>query len=340
MRRAKNSGWSLLELMIGLAIASVVLTGAISLFVHSRDLLAANESVARLQDQARHALAVIVRDIELAGSYGFGLEPRTLRVVSGGELSRAIAAGEELRQGAPPVPLPASIHDCGENFAVDLSRSVEGSNNGFAPGIGASRCAPSASAGGAVTGADSLTVRHATGTATPMAGRLQLFSNRFATQSGQALFADGRAPGVSSDDQRTFDVVVRTYYVARDSVERAGWPALRAKTLTSIAGAPGFRDEEILPGVEDLQVQFGIAESATSDAVTRFVDPDAVELLATTPRAVRVWMRIRAESTERGFREDRAWRYADKEFATTTDDRGIRRMLLSRTVNLPTNGGR
>ncbi len=340
MRRAKNSGWSLLELMIGLAIASIVLTGAISLFVHSRDLLEANESVARLQDQARHALSVIVRDIELAGSYGFGLEPRTLRVVRGGDPSLAIASGEELRQGAPPVPLPESIHDCGENFAVDLSRRVEGTNNRFAAGVGASRCTPSASAGGAVIGADSLTVRHATGSAAPTAGRLQLFSNRFATQSGQVLFADGRAPGPSSVDQRTFDVVVRTYYVARNSVERAGWPALRARTLTSIAGAPGFRDEEILPGVEDLQVQFGIAESATSDTVTRFVDPEATELLASPPRAVRVWMRIRAESTERGFREDRAWRYADTEFATTSDDRDIRRVLVSRTVNLPTDGGR
>jgi type IV pilus assembly protein PilW len=336
MIRGNSRGWSLLELMVGLAIASIVLTGAISLLAHSRDLLEANDSVSRLQDQARHALSVLVRDLEHAGSYGFGLDHRTLRIVRDGDPLLAIASGDDLRQDAPPVPLPASIHGCGANFAVDLSRAVEASNNRFAAGVDASRCDPTASAGGAMTGADTLTVRHATEIASPMPGRLQLLSNRFTTRSGQTLFADGRAPGPSADDADTFDVVVRTYYVARSSVERAGWPALRVKSLTTIAGSPAFRDEEILPGVEDLQVQFGIAESGASGPVTRFVDPNAAELLTLAPRAVRIWLRIRAEATERGYRDDRAWRYADTEFAPAASEQGIRRLLVSRTVTLRT----
>ncbi len=54
------------------------------------------------------------------------------------------------------------------------------------------------------------------------------------------------------------DVEVRTYYVANNSVGRRGWPALRVKTLTESRGAAQFRDEEVLPGVEDLQVEFGV----------------------------------------------------------------------------------
>lgn len=338
MTRANSRGWSLLELMVGLAIASVVLTGAISLLAHSRGLLDANDSVSRLQDQARHALSVLVRDLEHAGSFGFGLDHRSLRIVRDGDPSLAIASGDDLRQDAPPVPLPPSIHGCGANFAVDLSRAVEASNNRFAAGVDASRCDPTASAGGAMTGADTLTVRRATEIAAPMPGRLQLFSNRFTTRSGQVLFADGRAPGTSADDEDTFDVVVRIYYVARSSVERAGWPALRAKTLTTIAGSPAFRDEEILPGVEDMQVQFGIAEAGTSGPVTRFVDPDAAELLTLAPRAVRIWLRIRAETTERGYRDDRTWRYADAQFAPAASEQGIRRLLVSRTVTLRAPG--
>ncbi len=324
--------------MIGLAIAGIVLTGAISLLAHGRDLLEANDSVSRLQDQSRHALSVIVRDLEHAGSYGFGLDAQRLRLVRDGDPSRVVAAGADLRQGASPVPLEASIHDCGVNFAVDLSRAVEASNNRYALGIDPSHCQPTASAGGAVNGADTLILRHATERASPAPGRLQLYSNRFATQSGQALFIDGRSPGASTTDERIFDVVVRAYYVSRNSVERTGWPALRAKTLTSIAGAPAFRDEEILPGVEDLQVQFGIADSATAGAVMRFVDPDAAELLTHPPRAVRVWMRIRAESTERRYRDDRAWRYADTVFAPAVPEQSIRRLLVSRTVSLRNPG--
>ena len=58
------------------------------------------------------------------------------------------------------------------------------------------------------------------------------------------------------------------YYIANNSVERPGWPALRVKALTEVGGAAQFRDEEILPGVEDLQVEFGVARAA-ADGATR-----------------------------------------------------------------------
>lgn len=325
----------MLELTIALAIASITLTGAFTLLTHGRRLLDANESVSRLQDHARHALSVVTQDLEHAGSFGFGLDPATLLVVRNGDLARAVSLGAALRQDAPPVPLQPSLHDCGVNFAYDLALVVEASNNHYALGVDAPRCPPTAAAGGAAPDADTLTVRRASSEpAAPAPGRLQLYSRRFATQSGQALFSDGRAPGALDTDRRVFDVVVRTYYIARNSVERAGWPALRAKTLTTISGEPRFRDEEILPGVEDLQVQFGIADSASGDAVTRYVDPGAIELRRFPPLAVRIWMRIRAESTERGYRDDRTWRYADTEFAPSAQEQTFRRILVSRTVVL------
>lgn len=323
------------ELMIALAIAGITLAGAFTLLAHGRELLNANESMTQLQDQARHAVSVVAQDLEHAGSFGFGLDPATLSVVRDGDLARVIAGGDALRQDAPRVALPSSLHDCGGNFALDLALAVEASNNHFAAGVDASRCAPTASAGGAVPGADTLTVRHASGEpASPTPGKLQLYSRRFATQSGQVLFADGRAPGALDADRRVFDVVVRTYYIARNSVEREGWPALRAKTLTAVAGEPRFRDEEILPGVEDLQVQFGISDTASDVAVTRFVDPGAVELRDFPPLAVRVWMRIRADSSERGHRDERTWQYADAEFTPAEPEQVFRRTLVSRTVVL------
>ena len=56
------------------------------------------------------------------------------------------------------------------------------------------------------------------------------------------------------------DLEVRTYYIANEfRGQRPDWPALRVKSLTESGGAAQFRDEEILPGVEDLQVEFGSA---------------------------------------------------------------------------------
>jgi type IV pilus assembly protein PilW len=332
----RASGWSLLELLLALTIASIVLTGAFTLLARGRDMLDANESVSRLQDQARHALSVVVQDLEHAGSFGFGVDPATLLVMRDGDLSRPIALGAALRQDAPRVPQqPVSVHDCGANFAYDLALAGEAANTRFATGIDPPRCAPTAAAGGAQAGADTLTVRRTSSEpAALMPGKLQLYSRRFARQSGQALFTDGRAPGSFDADRRVFDVVVRTYYVARNSVERPGWPALRAKTLTEIGGEPRYRDEEILPGVEDLQVQFGIADTSSSHRVTRYVDPDDADLRLFPPRAVRIWMRIRADSTERDYRDSQSWRYADTEFAPAATEQGFRRTLITRTVVL------
>jgi hypothetical protein len=48
---------------------------------------------------------------------------------------------------------------------------------------------------------------------------------------------------------------VRLYYVARQSDGDARTPALRVKSLTAVAGVPAFVDTEVMPGVEDLQIE-------------------------------------------------------------------------------------
>ena len=94
---------------------------------------------------------------------------------------------------------------------------------------------------------------------------------------------------------------VRTYYIANDSVGRAGWPALRVKALTESGGAAQFRDEEVMPGVEDLQVEFGVAPGTTR--ARRSTSRPTRDAARTGPIvAVRLWLRIRADTTEGGFR--------------------------------------
>ena len=162
---------------------------------------------------------------------------------------------------------------------MDLATPVEGANNTFRAGVAARDCAPTASAGGARAGTDTLTVRHASlATTEPRAGRLQLLvAIAWARMRRSTLFADGRAPGPVDAHTEIRDVEIHTYYVANHSVGRRGWPALRVKSLTESRGAAQFRDEEVLPGVEDLQVEFGVATEDESHA-TRFVPPDSPQL--------------------------------------------------------------
>lgn len=326
-------GFNLPELMIALALGLFLLAAFLNVVARCRDQFATNESLARLQDNTRVALAALTDDIEHAGFYGFSNAAAPRLVRGGGTLAEAAA----LWQGdaaAPVAGLPAGAHDCGVNYAVDLSRPIEGTNNEFGVGRDARDCAPTATSGGAHPGSDTLTVRHASLTTTaPRAGRIQLYARRLADYGFLDLFADGRAPGAIAEDAQVRDFEVHTWYVANGSVDRPGWPALRVKSLTESRGAAQFRDEEVMPGVEDMQVEFAVADAADAGRV-RYVAPEAALVGGGTVLAVRLWLRVRSDATEAGFEDPRPMTYADVSFAPTASEAKQRRLLIERTVAL------
>jgi hypothetical protein len=292
--------------MIALTIGLILIAGFLSALRQSRALFATNESVAWLQDSARQALSVLVPDIEHAGFYGF--------------------AGN----GFHVTSLPAGANACGADFAIALERPVEATNDRWLD-VDA-RCAPTAAAGGARPGADTLTLRSASlATSAARAGRLQIFSRRLESQSPIEIFADAGAPAGHGEDREVRDLEVRTYYIANDSVGRPGWPALRVKSLTESRGAAQFRDEEVMPGIEDLQVELGIAGS---DARVHYVAPDVPDARTARVVAVRLWLRVRAERTESGFRDARPLAYAGRVFEPTPLESRQRRAIVERTVAL------
>src|SRR6185295_5804118 len=133
--------------------------------------------------------------------------------------------------------------------------------------------------------------------------------------TAQYLFTDGNVPGTVDANHRVLNLIVRAYYIARDSVSRPGFPALRVKSLTESGGSPMFDEDEVITGIEDLQVQFGIDTGdrnndgrsdvdADTDgdgrpdaigAVTRYVSPDFGDLPRYVVGALRIWIRVRAD---------------------------------------------
>jgi type IV pilus assembly protein PilW len=328
-------GFNLPELMVSLTIGLLLLAAFMVILDRCRREFATNESLASLQDAARSAISVLVPDLEHAGFYGVTATP-SAQLARGGTIT---ATATDLRQPSPAdavgevAGLPPGAHDCGINFAVDLATPVEGANNSFRAGVAARDCAPAATAGGARPGTDTLTLRRASfATVEPRVGRLQLHAHRLGAHAAVTLFADGRAPTPTDPLAEIRDVDIRTYYVANDSVGRRGWPALRVKSLTESRGAAQFRDEEVLPGVEDLQVEFGVATEDGSHA-TRFVPPDAAGRDQRV-RSVRLWLRLRADTTERGFVDTRALNYSDVSFVPSAAEAAQRRLLIERTVAL------
>lgn len=317
----KQRGLSLIELMMALAMGSFLIAGAVTVYVRSSATYAVNETVARLHETARFAVSTLEPHIRLAGHWGLG----------GGAVHMKGTTGNA------PLALSAAASRCGTEFPLDLRRAAGGYNNGY--GL---PCA--AAGGGAVTGSDVLVVRHGEPvTAPPSSERLQLYTTRSGT--GNRLFLSATAPGVTTDAE-IHDLSAHAYYLARNSTGQAGLPALRRKVLQ---GGPGIGDEEIMPGVEDFQVRFGIDPGVDDDGdgnpdhhtgiAARYVDPGDTALDSALIVAVRIWLRVRSEQPDRGHVDNRTYRYADVTFHPVGDDAGYRRLLVSRTIQLRNAAG-
>jgi type IV pilus assembly protein PilW len=333
MRRAFG-GFSLLELLVALALSLTLIAASFGVLHRCRGLFAGNESLVQVQDAARHALATLVEDIEHAGFYGL-VPATTVQFVAAGAV---LASGEALRQPrdgqtmTPEPGLPTGVHDCGINFALDLARSVQGTDNGYALGNG--ECEPTAAAGGARPGADTLTVRHASqDVSAPRAGRLQIHS-RSASSEPLRIVADGLVPATSGPPSEVRDLEVRSYYVANRSVGNPGLPALRARSLTESRGAIQYRDEEVMPGVEDLQVEFGVLAGDNGTGPLRYVTPDSPAARSERIVAVRLWLRVRADTADPEARDSRSFDYSNCRFTPDDDESRFRRLLVTRTVAL------
>jgi hypothetical protein len=335
MNRAR--GFNLIELLIAQVLGLALLAVFLIVLQRSRQDFTTSESLARLQGTARHVLGVLAADIEHAGFFGYSPATRVQLVSGGATLAeqQALMQPGDGRSVTAVSGLPAGAHDCGINFAVDLGRAVQGSDNQYRIGEGARDCVPTATAGGARVGADTLTVRHASlATATSRAGRLQLYSAAMSSLQPLLLFADGRAPGPLDADHEIRDLEIHTYYIANNSVDRPGWPALRVKSLTESRGAVQFRDEEVMPGVEDLQVELGVSEVESGEHVVRYVAADSARAISGRVIAVRLWLRVRADLTERGHFDDRTLDYANVAFTPGSLEARQRRLLIERTVAL------
>jgi hypothetical protein len=116
----------------------------------------------------------------------------------------------------------------------------------------------SAQGSGAKPGSDVLILRRASTRITPAEGALQVRGD--ATEPGHR------------------NLFVRIFYVARAADGDSRTAALRVKSLSAIAGTPAFIDTEVMPGVDELQVD---------------LMPDAV-----APRSVRVRLRVRADAAD------------------------------------------
>lgn len=314
----QQKGLTLVELMVALAIGSFLVIGAVQIYNQSRQAFVINESIARVQETAQFAIDTIESDLRMASNWG-----RT---------SRGLAIeGRSMAADPNPKNLGAVPLDCGADWVLDLAMPVDGANNAFN--------LPCAAQGGAQAASDLITVRRATVVPQVLeAGRLQIQTTRVQGE----VFDDGAVPAMFNPaDSSTHNLMVSSYYVAQPNAGNLipNVPTLRRKTLTMNGGVASIQDQEIAPGVENLQVQLGI-DVDEDNTVDRYVNPGDEIYDPTAAGYVpgarvitaRIWLVVRGTSRENGVQDDTDYEPGDVDLGAFNDS--FRRLQVSKTILL------
>jgi hypothetical protein len=250
-----------------------------------------------------------------------------------------------VNRAGPSQPPPAeftaqqqtNVSLCGtaaSNWVINLDEYLGGSNNSY--GL---QCAASNYQGGS----DVVVIRRAN-EARPAA----LDPNRVYLQTSRiqgTLFVPNAACTLPTNPtcipaaylppaSESRELESRAYYVSSQSTLRNDVPSLRRKRFanvnTAVAG-DAILDEEIVSGVEDLQVRLGIDTNGDSN-IDQYVNPGGVPGNAAVVSAT-IWLRVRAEDRDFGHRDQTAYQYADMAAAFTPND-NYRRILVSKTIHI------
>jgi type IV pilus assembly protein PilW len=312
--------------MVALTLSALLVAGATQLFVDGQKAYRANERAAELQEVARHALALLELDLRMAGYWGLSHD------------SARIAGS-----ATPDDPLPGSLAQaaggvsaCGPNWAIHLSEHIGASDDQYALACTAFNRRPQ-------PGSDVLIVRRASApTDTPPATpRLRIVANAAQGHLVIAPCADARnsactrpPPVPTLPGAQVHDLVVNAYYISRDATGRRGLPSLRRKRLVGNATGAAIQDEEVIAGIENLQVQLGVG-NASGAAPVHFASPSDVDTTdALHPVvAVRLWLLVRSESTEPGFSDGKAREFPTGRVVAAPND-AFRRLLVTTTLYL------
>ncbi|MCP1726272.1 type IV pilus assembly protein PilW [Natronospira proteinivora] len=325
--RKAQSGLTLVELMIAVAIGSVLMIGVIQLFSGMRGAYSLNESMSRVQENGRFAIEYLSSDLRMAGYmgcmsnsgqmdfYAHNLDEDSDFLTNFAEglrgyEARGTAPDDDVtievlnpdtstNLGAWNPALPAELSDSVvEGTDVVVIRYMDSDGVNLVPPVTTGSQWHTDGADDDNYAQDSLLLT------TDCAGRAVLFrrnnsSNSTNVQPSGSLPFEYRNMGEEGEIARAIQAA---YYIGIP--DSTGVPTLMRQVIDDTNGS-GLNTEavELVPGVEQMQILYGVDTSGTKDAsghfsVDRYVTADQVTAVAdwNNVRAVRLSLLVRSEA--------------------------------------------
>lgn len=275
-RIRRQSGFTLAELMIAVALGLLVVAGMTTLFVNNTRAQAAVESASRQVENGRYAMQLVSADLSNAGYYA------------------------EFDPSVIPIAPTAAVPDpCSINIAVikaSLKLPVQGVDDALPTSL---TCLD-----GLKSGTDILVVRHAGTCVIGEAGcetvtdpgpflQASLCNNVAELNSGNpnTYYAVGTDPSTLALTRRDCSTAaavrrlqVHIYYIATDNETDDGIPTLKRAELVSEDGVIRFNIVPLVEGIENMQLEYGMDTDVATDGV--------VNAFVTDPSSYANWDRV------------------------------------------------
>lgn len=319
----KQSGMSLVELMVAMLISLFLSAGIFTMFSMSATNVTTTSQYNQLQENGRIALAIMERDIAQLGFFG---DMTGSEFISGinTTLDDAIPAADDcIGAGLNNASLP-------NNQAAHFRR-LWGYENGLS-GTTPLACLSSATV---AANTDVIQIKRfigpslgsGDGSDSPVNG-----GSRFAVSatSTQAIFFNGIDPSSAMPNSRVWEYQHHVYFIDIEN----GLPILSRKTLT----ANGMtNDEQLVEGIENIRFLYGFDNDADSTPDTFIPAADVTTLMwdnETFQRlvAVKIYLLVRSTEADNSYNNQVTYQLGDKQINAPNDN--FRRKVLSTTVIL------
>lgn len=322
-------GLTLVEMMVALLISVVLMAGVISIFASSKKSNKLADSLSFMQESGRLAVNTVVNDVRRAGHWG------------GNKALARMTGGTE----SPTTPIETTYATCptaSDAWALMFTQRIFGLDDSD------DRTGYDCVAASSYVRGDVLTVRYALASPTANAamGATTLYIRSAMDMS--RVFYGGSAGNaentVNGPTAVSYPVVAAAYYIgtSAETCNGASIPALYQVTIGA-NGLPSAR--ELIAGIEDLQVRYGLDTDAVADGIAnQYVDASVLNTSANfgywnhsgideTNKVVsaRIWLVARAACTDPTYEQSVDFAYADQSY-TKADN--YRRQVYSSTVSL------
>jgi type IV pilus assembly protein PilW len=296
--RSRQRGVSMVELLVAMLLGLFLLYALVEILVNGKQSFGSASQMSRLQENGRIATNLIVTDLKRAGYLG-------------GNSNFETVAGT----AAPVTPdtTCATGNNTWGRMVEDPVFGINDSNAGYA-------CISNAD----YLRGDVLTMRYTSPsieTGALQANRLYMRSSLFMARLFVGSAAGNPINDVSEKPVNVRQVQAYSYFVG-DSKRTCGGDPVPSLFRVRLDDNGQPFTEELLPGVENLQVQYGDGQ--------RYYDADDVAMNAWgTIITVRTWLLVRGECTESNFTDGRTYTMGDQVF---TPNDNFRRQLYSNVV--------